>query len=292
MRDNPSLTLRVQVRNIHSMKFSICNEVFGHPQSMDDWKRICEYSASVGYDGVEVAPFTFVENVNDISASQRKEIKRIANDAGLEICGLHWLLVSPPGLHINALDAKTRSETVEYLRSLVHFAADLGARVMIFGSPKARVIEDDFTQAWQRTLDSYAQVLPDLEAREVLLCQEALPMPECDFIQTTEEAQRMVNDVAHPNFRLMLDAKSMSAEARTPSQIIREFGRDIAHFHANDANKRAPGYGDTDFKAIATALEGVEYSGWVSLEPFDYYPDPQTLARESLCYLKECFDAR
>ena len=273
------------------MKFSICNEVFGHPQSLDDWKQICEYSASVGYDGIEVAPFTLAENVNDISTSQRADIKSIANNAGLEICGLHWLLVSPPGLHINACDANKRRETIEYLRSLIGFAADLGARVMIFGSPKARFIEDDFQSAWQRTLESYRQVLPDLEASGVLLCQEALPLPECDFIQTTAQAQQMVEEVAHPNFRLMLDAKSMSAEESTPAEIIREFGRDIAHFHANDANKRAPGYGDTDFKAIAAALKDVEYSSWVSLEPFDYYPDPKTLARESLRYLKECFDA-
>lgn len=273
------------------MKFSICNEVFGHPQSLDDWKRHCEYSASLGYQGIEVAPFTFAQDVNTISSSQRAQIKEIANSAGLEICGLHWLLVSPPGLHINARDPDTRRHTVEYLRALIGFASDLGASVMIFGSPKARFIEDDFESAWQRCLDSYMQILPDLEARGVLLCQEALPLPDCDFIQTTSEAQRMVEAVNHPHFRLMLDAKSMSAETSTPAEIIGEFGRGAAHFHANDANSRAPGYGDTDFKAMAAALKAVEYSGWVSLEPFDYYPDPETLARESLNYLKDCFEA-
>jgi sugar phosphate isomerase/epimerase len=273
------------------MKFAICNEVFGTSQTLEEWKRICEYVASCGYDGIEIAPFTLAADVRDITLSQRAEIKKIANDNGLEICALHWLLVSPPGLHINAKDKNVRAQTVEYLRSLIHFAGDVGATAMIFGSPKARFVEDDFTAAWQRTVDSYGQVLPDLEARGVLLCQEALPLPECDFIQTTAEAQQMVNDVAHPNFRLMLDAKSMSAEESTPAELIREFGKEIAHFHANDANRRAPGYGDTDFRAIARALKEVEYSGWVSIEPFDYSPDPQTLARESLNYLRDCFGA-
>ena len=272
------------------MKFSICNEVFGASQTLSDWKTLCEYSRSVGYEGVEIAPFTFAENVQDISRQQRAEIKKIADDNALEISGLHWLLVSPAGLHINAINEKLRAQTVDYLHALIDFAGDVGAPAMIFGSPKARFIEDDFDSAWQRTLDSYRQVLSALEARNVLLCQEALPAPECDFIQTTQQAQQMVGDVNHPNFRLMLDAKSMSAEEQSPSELIRAFGKNCAHFHANDANRRAPGYGETDFVPILQALRDVEYSGWVSLEPFDYFPDPQTLARESLNYLKGCLN--
>lgn len=274
-----------------TIKFSICNEVFGSEQSLADWKTLCEYSASVGYDGIEIAPFTFAANVNDISGEQRNEIKKIAADSGLAITGLHWLLVSPPGLHINARDEKLRGETVEYLKALINFAGDVGAPAMIFGSPKARFIEDDFDSAWQRTVESYRQVVDTLSARNVLLCQEALPLPECDFIQNCEEAQRMVDAVDHPQFRLMLDVKSMSAEPQTPADLIRAYGKNCAHFHANDANRRAPGYGDTDFKPIFQALREVGYSGWVSLEPFDYSPDPQTLARESLNYLKGCLDA-
>ncbi len=270
------------------MKFSICNEVFGESQTLDDWKTICEYSHSVGYDGIEIAPFTFNENVKNISSQQRVEIKKIAAENGLEISGLHWLLVSPPGLHINAIDEKLRAKTIDYLRALADFASDVGAPAMIFGSPKARFIEDDFESAWQRTLDSYNQVLPALSERGVLLCQEALPAPECDFIQTTQQAQQMVDEVNHPNFRLMLDTKSMCAEPQTPAELIRAFGKNCAHFHANDSNRRAPGYGEVDFLPIFQALKSVDYNGWISLEPFDYFPDPQTLARESLNYLKGC----
>ena len=97
----------------------------------------------------------------------------------------------------------------------------------------------------------------------------------------------MVDEINHPNFRLMLDAKSMSAEGETPTQIIEKFGGGIAHFHANDANLRGPGMGDTDFSPMRAALEKHNYNGWVSVEPFDYSPDPATVARESLRYLRE-----
>ena len=113
---------------LESMKFSICNEVFGQSQSLENWKTICEYSRSVGYDGIEIAPFTFAENVKDISQTQRAEIKKIAGDNGLKISGLHWLLVSPPGLQINAIDENLRAQTIDYLRALIDFAGDVGGR--------------------------------------------------------------------------------------------------------------------------------------------------------------------
>ena len=271
-----------------NMKFAICNEVFGTSQTLDDWKTVCNFVASVGYDGIEIAPFTFAADVREISPSQRTQVKAIAESCGLEICALHWLLVSPPGLHINAINKTLRRETIDYLKALIHFAGDLGARKMIFGSPKARFVEDDFESTWQRTRQSFDAVLPVLKEREIILCLESLPAPECDFIQTVAQAEQMVNEINHLNFQLMLDAKSLSAEQNTPVELIGIYGRNCAHFHANDANRRAPGFGATDFAAILQALRAREYRDWVSIEPFDYFPDPRTLARESLAYLRSC----
>jgi D-psicose/D-tagatose/L-ribulose 3-epimerase len=267
-------------------RFAICNETFGDWS----WERTCRFVAETGYDGIEIAPFTFAPSVTDISAEQRKEIRRVAADAGLEVVGLHWLLASPKGLHIHSRDEALRHKTVDYLRALVDFAGDVGARVMIFGSPAQRRLEDGDRQgAWERIQDSYRQVLSTLAERSVLLCQESLPAPEADFIMTAAEAARMVREIDHPNFRLMLDVKSMCSEERTPAEIIGEFAPLVEHFHANDANRRGPGFGDTDFHPIAAALRDVGYQGYVSVEVFDYTPDPETIARESLRYLKEVF---
>jgi sugar phosphate isomerase/epimerase len=180
---------------------------------------------------------------------------------------------------------------VDYLNALVDFAGDLGAPVMVFGSPAQRRLENgDAPGAWERTQESYREVLPLLEAREVTLCQEALPAPECDFIQTADQAARMVREIAHPRFALMLDVKSMCAEEEPPEAIIRRHPG-IRHFHANDANRRGPGFGDTDFAPIAAALRDTGYRGPVSVEVFDYTPDPETIARESLRYLREVMTA-
>lgn len=277
-------------------RFSICNETFGPSMNGEEpdgatWSRVCERIAGFGYDGVEIAPFTFAPDVAEIAPQRRHEIRQVAADNGLEITALHWLFVSPPGLHIHSADDGVRLRSVDYLRSLIDFAGDVGARAMIFGSPAQRRLENGDRQgAWERTLQSYREVLPALKARAVVLCQESLPGPECDFIMTADEAARMVADVDHPNFRLMLDVKSMCGEGREPAEVIRAHGCAIEYFHANDANRRGPGFGDVDFGPIAQALKACGYSKYVSVEVFDYTPDPETIARESLRYLREVFE--
>ena len=80
----------------------------------------------------------------------------------------------------------------------------------------------------------------------------------------------------------------MSSESQPIPEII-QANRDLmVHFHANDPNRQGPGMGQLDFVPIFRALKAINWSGWVSVEVFDYSPDPVTIARDSLRYLLEC----
>ncbi len=85
------------------MYFSICNELF---QGWE-WDRTCRFVAECGYEAVELAPFTFAEDVRQLSNEERRRIRETASGHGLRIVGLHWLLASPKGLSVTSASAKS-----------------------------------------------------------------------------------------------------------------------------------------------------------------------------------------
>jgi sugar phosphate isomerase/epimerase len=271
------------------MHFSFCNEGFGDRP----WPATCSALAEAGYDGVEIAPFTFADSVQELSPRQRGEIRDAAQDAGLQIVGLHWLLVKPEGLHVSHTDASVRGRTRDYLCHLVDFCGDLGGRIMVFGSPgqRGRVGDASAEQAWQWAAETLTSVMPTAEERGVTLCIEPLGPDETDFANTAEDGRRLVEKIGHPNFRLMLDVKAMCTEGRPLGEIIRNSRDQLAHVHANDENRQGPGFGDVDFAPILKALREIRYDGYVSVEPFEFDPDAETVARRSLRYLQECLPA-
>ena len=269
------------------MKFSVCNELF------EGWaiEQVFRTAAELGYDGVEIAPFTLADSVEDISDSRRKEIVQGAASNGIEIVGLHWLLVKPPGMYINHPDKAIRLRTRDYLDSLIRLCGDLGGRILIFGSPKQRNVYEGLTydQAWDYARETFAHCAETASDSGVYLCIEALARVETDFINTITEAVRMVNEVGKPHLRTMIDIKAISDDGRPLPEIIEEAAPYAMHVHANDASGRGPGMGATDFVPIAESLRKVGYDGYVSVEVFDYKPDPVTIARESIEYLRRVF---
>lgn len=271
------------------MKFGMCNEF------CQDWQieQVFDLAKEVGYDGVEIAPFTLAESVTEIDAARRKQIRREAEKRGLEIAGLHWLLVSPKGLYMNHPDEAIRAKTSDYLHHLIDFCGDLGGTRMIIGSPKQRnVLETDtFDACWQRTVEAFRKLAQRAEDRDIVLCIEPLSPKETNFIQTMADAIRMVEDVDRPAFRLMADVKAMSSEARPIPAILAGAAPYLNHFHANDPNLLGPGFGELDYAPIVEALREIGYDQWVSVEVFNFEPGPRVIAEQSFEYLQRVFSA-
>ncbi len=93
--------------------------------------------------------------------------------------------------------------------------------------------------------------------------------------------------MGHPNFVLHLDVKALSSEERPITDLIRSYVPRTGHFHANDPNRRGPGFGDVDFVPIFRALQESGYDRWVSVEVFDYSPDAETVAQQSLSNMRK-----
>jgi sugar phosphate isomerase/epimerase len=266
------------------MKLAICNETF-QDRPLEDGFR---FAAECGYTGIEIAPFTVAPLVTDVSAAQRDEVRRLAEAAGLEIIGIHWLLAKTEGFYMTSPEADVRRRTSDYFAELARFCADLGGRVMVCGSPQQRNLLPGVTheQAMDHAAEVFSAVVPALEEHEVVLALEPLAPAETDFMQTADSAVGLIERIGSPHVRLHLDCKAMSSESEPIPELIRRHHKLTAHFHANDPNLRGPGMGDLDFRPIFEALGEVDYQGWVSVEVFDYEPGPERLARESIEYMQ------
>jgi sugar phosphate isomerase/epimerase len=271
------------------MRFAICNELFeGWP-----FERVCQYVKGVGYDGLEVAPFTLAPLITDVGPSRRAELRRQATEAGVEIIGLHWLLAGTQAYYLTSPDEDVRARTAAYLVALAEATRDLGGHLMVFGSPKQRSLLPGVSreQAFVYATDTFRRAMPGVAACGVKLCMEPLAPTETDFVNTAAEGVRLIDAVAHPDFTLHLDVKAMSSEPTPVTELIRQYASRTGHFHSNDPNMKGPGFGDVDFVPIFKALDASGYKGWVSVEVFDYKPDPETIASKSIEYMRLCVEA-
>lgn len=276
------------------MKFAICNETFV------DWplERALAFARECGYTGIEFAPFTLAQDdlltdVRRLSSSRRAAIRQAAEAADLEVVGLHWLLAKTVGFHLTSPDPAVRRATADYLMDLARLCRDLGGSIMVLGSPLQRNLLPGVPheQGMAFACEVLQAAMPVMEELDVTIAVEPLGPAEGNFLNTAADGARLVEMVASPSCRLHLDCKAMSTETEPIPVLLRRHAQILAHFHANDPNRRGPGMGDLDFRPILATLGEIGYRGWVSVEVFDYEPGPEALARESIEYLQDCLAA-
>lgn len=269
----------------YPFRHAMCNEAFGKRP----FAETCKAIRKAGYTGIEIAPFTLAEEPASISAATRREYRSIMEGEGLAFAGLHWLMVSPKGLHVTTPDRALRERSWRHIRDLVDLCADLGpGGVMVFGSPRQRETTGGLTreEATANFVEGLAGVAPHAGERGVTILIEALPANQCDVILTLEEAVSLVNQIAHPAVRTMFDVHNAVDEAEPHACLVERYFPLIHHVHVNELDGRHCGTGGYDFKPLLEALARRGYDGWISLEAFDFTPGAEAIANQSLRYLE------
>jgi sugar phosphate isomerase/epimerase len=215
-------------------------------------------------------------------------MREAVEKTGLRIMGLHWLLAKTTGLHAASPDDAIRKKTVAHLIGLADLCKAFGGDIMVFGSPAQRSTPEGQSRAdtVKRLTDTFAEVGKACKERGVYLCIEPLTPKETDVINNAAEAVAIIEQINNPFVRLHLDVKAMAAETKPAADVIRANGRYLKSFHSNDTNLLGPGMGSVDHKPIIAALKDIGYSGYVSVEVFDYTPGPDEIAKQSAKYLK------
>jgi len=266
------------------MRISLCNEVVRDL----DFAAQCALAAALGYDGLEVAPFTLdAEAPHLLTASRRAELRRAATDAGIAITSLHWLLVAPAGLSITTADPAIRARTLDVMERLVALTADLGGTLLVHGSPGQRRVTADGDAA--RAEEAMARAGEWAARHGVTYCLEPLDAGQTNWCTTVAEAAAIVERIGNPALRTMLDTCAAgNGESEAVPALLERFVPTgvIAHVHLNDRNRRSPGQGSDHFGPVLAALRRIGYAGFAAVEPFDYVPDGPTSAARAIGYLR------
>jgi len=274
------------------MRIALCNEVIA-PMP---FPAQCEYAAKLGYDGLEVAPYTLSEEPQRMGAAQIAVARAAAEEAGIAVTGLHWLLVKPAGLSISSKDAAVRKRTLDVMYALVDLCAALGGRYLVHGSPQQRRLEAGETRAaaTARARECFAAVAERARQAGVTYCVEPLAPEATPLINTLEEAAELVAEVGNPALRTMLDCSAAGrVEKASLAQLVERWVPKglIAHVQVNDRNRRGPGQGEQTFAPLFAALKRTGYTGDVAVEPFDYVPDGPSAAARAIGYLRGILEA-
>jgi D-psicose/D-tagatose/L-ribulose 3-epimerase len=274
------------------VRIALCNEVIA-PMP---FPRQCEYAAKLGYDGLEIAPYTLSDEPHRMGAAQIAAARSAAEDCGVAVTGLHWLLLKPAGLSISAKDDSVRKKTVDVMLALIDLCAALGGKYLVHGSPHQRRVEagERRAAAMARARECFARVAERAQQAGVVYCIEPLSAEQTPLINTLQEAFELMQSIASPAVKSMLDCSAAGQMEKEPLGALAERWLPkgvIAHVQVNDRNRRGPGQGEQRFAPLFAALKRHGYAGDVAVEPFDYGPDGPGAADRAIGYIRGILEA-
>lgn len=271
------------------MRLSLCNEVLGSMSLADQ----CAFAKAVGYDGLEIAPFTLAQDSTVLGDREIAGIRSVVEDHGLVVTSLHWLAAAPEGLSITALDSATAERTRRVLLRLIDIAAGLGARTLVHGSPAQRRLDVDPPRQRAVAVEHFRRLGSHAAACGLTYCIEAINRNECNFINRLEQAELVMAEAGTEGLGLMLDVSHAAQEEGRPlDELISFYGaRRFAHVQLNAINRRGPGESDDPdgrdrIAPVLGALIAGGYDGDLAVEPFVYQPDGPACAARAAGYLR------
>ncbi len=247
-----------------------------------------------GFEGVEL--FLSPEEPADIpavrAALDRLELERTA-------CS-----VLPREANLISSDPATRARGADFLNRCVERTAELGANLVcgpLYAGLGVMTGRRRTSEEWKWAVEGLQAAAERGRIFNVMLCLEPLNRFETYFLNTLEDAARLVHEVGAPNVKIHFDTFHVNIEERHPATALRWVGKDLGHVHISENDRGVPGTGHNDWAGILKALREIGYDGWLTIESFaqpepdlaaaaaiwrDLAPSGDDLARSGLQFIK------
>lgn len=245
------------------MKLSVSNIAWDTAED----EAVLDLLARRGVAGIEVAPTKLWPGWSGATQGAAREARDDFRARGFAVPALQAILFDRPALSVFGTP-QVQKQLLEHLDLVAGLATGLGARVLVFGSPKNRDPgERSPEQAFDDGLRFFRAAAEVCHKHDVVLCIEPNPaVYQCNFLTRWRDVKRMVETLDHPGIGLHLDTACIHLEGDSVVEAIHSCAGRIAHFHVTE-----PELGDLrnpviDHPAIAQALGESGYAGWLSIE--------------------------
>lgn len=245
------------------MKIAISNIAWQQPEE----ENIARLMQDLGIAGVEIAPTKIWQSPLIASDRDIYAYRDFWQRHDIEIVAMQALLFGRNDLTIFQ-DAVTRQETLRYLAGTIELGSKLGAKALIFGSPKNRKIGDLERDKAQEIARSFFSELGEIAAKyQLFFCIEPNPtVYGCDFVNTSQEGLELVTQTNSKGFGLHLDAAGMSLSGENIVTALNNCHHQLCHFHISEPYLGQIGEGGVEHRIFADTLSRLNYDRWVSIE--------------------------
>ncbi len=253
--------------------------------------------ADLGYDGVEVSAAsecgTFYPSV--FNSERIKQVLKKAKVLNLEIVSYDCELLPASGWNIASPLDWVRKKTVDYIKSSVLKASELGARfvVVVAGRSLYGVKRQD---SWNWAVEESKECAQFAQDNGICLVLEHLTLLEGNIVVTLDDLLSIIEEVNSQNFAALLDTGHVNVNSESLADYVFQLGEKLKHIHVDDNDGKSddhlpPGMGTINFDPLFNALKKVNYEGYLSIEPsFAFSIDPDNAASQGIRFLKRYLD--
>lgn len=246
------------------MKLAVSNIAWTNEEEVE----VAQLLQSLGVKYVEVAPTKKWESPAAANDQEIQAYKDFWKSYGIEIVAFQSMLFNRPDLKVFESSQNTQ-KTLDYLKSYIELANKMGAKVMVFGSPKNRQkgsLAAD--QAFVQAKNFFTALGEKANTENVQFCIEPNATDyACDFVTTAHEGIDLVQAVKTPGFGLHLDIACMTLAGDDIAKSIEAAAPILEHFHISSP-MLGPVEARDDVKhaEAAAALRKIKYDKFVSIE--------------------------
>lgn len=215
-----------------------------------------------GFDYFEPAVAEIAAMTDDAFAAFRKQV--LASRLRCTSCNgfVRTLPVVGPKIDKDALTS--------YVSSSLDRCKQLGTEIVVWGSASSRNVPAGFSrdEAWGQ-IKAFLRQAGDLaRPRNMVIAIEPLRKEESNIINTGAEALQLVQEVAHPQVKMIIDYYHMRCENEDPEILVRA-AHEIVHLHfANPVGRRWPKLSDHDpvYGRFFELVKQIGFRGGISIE--------------------------